>query len=86
MQKKPAPIPLGYLNFIVPEVNELCICERSFPVEILYHQHTENSVLKWEREEGDKRILFSQKITLKIDKDRKKKCINYPDNGGRCLL
>lgn len=66
MQKRTAPIPLGYLNFIVPDVNELCICERSFPVEILYHQHTENSVLKWEREEGDKRILFSQK--------------NYPEN------
>lgn len=59
--EKTAPIPLGYLIFIVPEVKDLCICERSFPVEILYHQHTENSFLNWEREEGDKKIPFRKK-------------------------
>lgn len=56
----PLQIPSGYLNFIVPEVKGFCICERSFPGEIFYHQHTENCILKWEREE-DRRIPFSQK-------------------------
>lgn len=74
--EKQALIPLGYLNFIVPEVKQFFICERGLPVEILYHQHTENSFLKWERGR-DRRIAFSnRKITLQTEKHIKKIAFN----------